>query len=293
MKKFYLHNGQNQDGPFNIDELKALNIEKDTPIWYEGIENWTTAEKVEELKSILPVNVVPPKFEKPNQINTTSLPPKFNKTENLDNSQNFQSISNIQNKEKKSNLNRNILIGVGSIIGVILIGVIAIKFQNNNNDNYNYSGETAVTVDSLGNPQNTNYDNSAEIERQNINSAITQKNMAYRNSWYEYITTQLGEYSYREIGGIDPFIVQVTNNTEYKMDNIDVDVEYVKANGEVYDTETLVFKNVSANSSLQLYTSGSERGTSARAQISNIGSSKMHFCYPSDNGNPNDPFFCK
>ena len=117
--------------------------------------------------------------------------------------------------------------------------------------------------------------------------------MAYRNSWHEYITTQIGEYSYREIGGIDPFIVQVNNNTEYKMDNIDVDVDYVKANGEVYFTETLVFNNVSANSSLQLYSSGSDRGTSVRAQISNVSSSKMHFCYPMDSGNPNDPFFCK
>lgn len=289
MKKFYIIKEQNQEGPFDIEQLKSLNIKKDTPVWYEGIENWTTAEKIEELKSILPSTVVPPKYEMPTQNNVTTLPPKFNKTESSNNSQNFES-NNKKIVETKNNLKRNILIGA-LLIGVILIGLIVIASKNDNE----YSGESSTTVESADNPQdgNTSYDNSSDSERQRVNFAITQKNMAYRNGWYEYITSQIGEYTYREIGGIDPFIVQVTNKTEYKMDNIDVDVEYIKSNGEVYETETLVFKNVAANSSLQLYSSGSDRGTSVRAQISNIGSSKMHFCYPSDNGNPNDPYFCK
>ena len=62
MKKFYIIKNEIQEGAFSVEELKSLNIKNDTPIWYEGIENWTTAEKVEELKFLLKVN--PPEFTK-------------------------------------------------------------------------------------------------------------------------------------------------------------------------------------------------------------------------------------
>lgn len=62
MKKYYLHNGNDNIGPFDLDELKIQGIKKDTQIWHEGMENWSTAGEIEELKSIL--TVVPPPIKK-------------------------------------------------------------------------------------------------------------------------------------------------------------------------------------------------------------------------------------
>jgi len=51
--KFYIHNVTEQQGPFTIEELKLQNIDLSTPIWYEGLNDWSTIGEIEELKLIL------------------------------------------------------------------------------------------------------------------------------------------------------------------------------------------------------------------------------------------------
>ena len=60
MKKYFLHNGAEQQGAFDIEDLKTKNINKDTPIWYEGLDNWTTADKIDDLKELLKTTTAPP-----------------------------------------------------------------------------------------------------------------------------------------------------------------------------------------------------------------------------------------
>lgn len=64
MKKYYLHNGSENIGPLDLDELKAKAITKNTQVWCDGMEDWKNAGEVDELKSILPV-VPPPIAKKP------------------------------------------------------------------------------------------------------------------------------------------------------------------------------------------------------------------------------------
>ena len=64
MKKYYLHNGTENIGPLDLDELKAKAITKNTQVWCDGMEDWKNAGEVDELKSILPV-VPPPIAKKP------------------------------------------------------------------------------------------------------------------------------------------------------------------------------------------------------------------------------------
>jgi hypothetical protein len=59
-KEYYIIKNKTQLGPFSIDELKKQKITRTTPIWYEGIDKWTTAEKIDHLSSI--VNSAPPEF---------------------------------------------------------------------------------------------------------------------------------------------------------------------------------------------------------------------------------------
>jgi len=60
MKKYYLHNGTDQHGPYDIEEIKAKGISKETPIWYEGLADWTIAEAIDELKDLFQINFPPP-----------------------------------------------------------------------------------------------------------------------------------------------------------------------------------------------------------------------------------------
>ncbi len=52
MKKYYIHINSEQQGPYDLDDLKWKGINKDTPIWYEGLQDWTTAGNAEELISL-------------------------------------------------------------------------------------------------------------------------------------------------------------------------------------------------------------------------------------------------
>lgn len=51
--KFYIHNGTEQQGPCTIEELKLQNIDLSTPIWFEGLNDWSTVGEIDDLKSIL------------------------------------------------------------------------------------------------------------------------------------------------------------------------------------------------------------------------------------------------
>ena len=60
MKKYYLHNGTEQDGPFDISDLKSKGITAKTEIWYEGISDWTNADEIDELKGLFSKATPPP-----------------------------------------------------------------------------------------------------------------------------------------------------------------------------------------------------------------------------------------
>lgn len=61
MKKYFLHNGSESSGPFDIEELKVKKINKSTPVWFDGMEHWKTAEEIPELTSVF--KVIPPPFK--------------------------------------------------------------------------------------------------------------------------------------------------------------------------------------------------------------------------------------
>jgi len=77
MKKYYLHNGTENIGPFDLEELKTKGITKSTQVWFEGIEDWKEAGKVEELKGILVV-VPPPIFKAETKKEETIVKEKTN-----------------------------------------------------------------------------------------------------------------------------------------------------------------------------------------------------------------------
>lgn len=73
MQKFYIHQNDQQLGPFSKDELKGLDISSETMVWFEGAENWTKAIEVESLKDIFK-SIPPPIHKSP----STNPPPLVN-----------------------------------------------------------------------------------------------------------------------------------------------------------------------------------------------------------------------
>ena len=52
MKTFFLFIDDEQQGPFNLEELKTKKITRTTKVWFEGLEDWKNADEIEELKKL-------------------------------------------------------------------------------------------------------------------------------------------------------------------------------------------------------------------------------------------------
>lgn len=72
MKQYYYASGDQQLGPFTIEELKSKNLNKDVYVWYEGLSDWTRAGDLPELSSLFEVT-----YDTPQQptVNPTPPPP--------------------------------------------------------------------------------------------------------------------------------------------------------------------------------------------------------------------------
>ncbi|WP_264549918.1 DUF4339 domain-containing protein [Flavobacterium sp. N2820] len=71
MKTFFLFIDDEQQGPFNLEELKSKKITRTTKVWFEGLDDWKNADEIEELKSLF-ISVPPP-------IKPISTPPPIKK----------------------------------------------------------------------------------------------------------------------------------------------------------------------------------------------------------------------
>lgn len=274
MRKYFIHNGEAENGPFDIEQLKTMQIKSETPIWFEGLQNWTTAQNVDELKSIIAITSTPPKFENFAQQNSNINPPTFNKRTN---------DTVFEKEPKKKNILGNILFGIGVVGAIFIVGGLAIS----------YFTQPSEAEQQLMNIESEN--NFAEDERARINAQNTEKNKNYRNNWPNYISVSTNQYNYYGIGGIENLQIIATNKSEYKIDEITVNVCYEIDNGSCYKVEEVIIYNIPANSQKSENAPNSERGKNVSLNIMGIYSDKMNFAYAPGNwaNNSEDPYFTK
>jgi hypothetical protein len=118
MKKFYIHNGDSQSGPFSLQELKEQGISKDTPIWHQDLQDWSPAAKLDELASLFPA-ITPPPFKQA-VIDKGPQPPEMPK------------------RKKKSRAGKVLMIVCGLVVAVLLISFIGTKLSGNSSTAFQY-----------------------------------------------------------------------------------------------------------------------------------------------------------
>ena len=52
MTHYFLKDGKTEIGPLTIEQLKCRPVDKNTPVWFAGLEEWTNVEDVYELKEL-------------------------------------------------------------------------------------------------------------------------------------------------------------------------------------------------------------------------------------------------
>ena len=148
MKKYFYAKGDEQFGPFTIDELKDKKIERQTLIWFEGLNDWKKASEISELETLF-VSMPPP-------LNSSTPPP-------LQNSQ--QVNDTISSKTVKSSPLKKykniILIGVIGIFAIVIILV----YNYNKRDSSNQNNDYLTSSNELNTEQETESNSSPVIEK--------------------------------------------------------------------------------------------------------------------------------
>ncbi len=81
MKHYYYADNEQQLGPFTVEELKSMRLKKSTLVWTDCMQDWTTAESIDELKDILiseppplPKKIITESTIETNQFKQTPIP---------------------------------------------------------------------------------------------------------------------------------------------------------------------------------------------------------------------------
>ncbi len=84
MKKYFYSDGKEKLGPFSFEELKNENINKETLIWFEGLDNWTSAKYILEIEEILQLKPPPIQTNSPEFISSKDETQKSNVDSKID-----------------------------------------------------------------------------------------------------------------------------------------------------------------------------------------------------------------
>jgi hypothetical protein len=117
MTKYFYLEGDKKLGPYNKDELINENLNRDTKVWFYGLEEWTKLSDIVEFKEIF--NSLPPELTTRNH--------QVNKETSV--TQKNQNLTSAIEAPKKKN-NKNIKWMVIGLVSLIVVLIIYKSFEN-------------------------------------------------------------------------------------------------------------------------------------------------------------------
>lgn len=179
MKKYFLHNGSENIGPFDIEELKERKITKETQVWYEGLADWKEASEIEELKPILVV--LPPPLTK------KAAPQSFTETK-------------IDAPTKKSWFKKSLKI-IGFLLLAFVLIVVIRSFTKDETTNSSYE-ESVLTIEEIEAQSPLNYLSASGTYKENFYGDLIRVNGTITNTatitTYKDVTVKVFYYSKTE-----------------------------------------------------------------------------------------------
>lgn len=244
----YYSNGIDVFGPIHKDDFSKNKYYKSTLIWYEGLDNWIPIDECEEFKHLIGSMPTP-------LLNSAALLAKDDISPPLSKKATVTQSSGFRNK------------AIYFVIIALLLLLSAYLLNMNTEMN---SSPIPVSDTTLTDSAEASIIKETEIE-------VEKK--TYRINWTKFINVTTNDFKKNEIGGIKDLKVFLNNNTPYGLDSVKVKVDYIKSNGEVYQTETMRFDLVLAKNKKELFAPNSKRGVDVKCRIVAVYSSEMEFCY--------------
>lgn len=248
-----------------MEEFSKNRYYKSTLIWHEGLNGWISIADSEELKHLIGT------IE--NVFTDAALP---------------QSVSNLTPPlteviTQNPHTNRKFTLLWTAIVLLLIGGYFYFSHKSANTPN--------ATVPVIFNDSTMSDSNGITI----VGAEAEMK--TYRLNWEKLILVQPNDFKQRKLGGIADLKILVENNTPYLVDSIKVKVNYLKANGEIFQTILLRFDNINGNATKDLFAPNSERGVNVTCEILSINSHAMELCFDKSKHNASildggDPFHC-
>jgi len=120
------------------------------------------------------------------------------------------------------------------------------------------------------------------------------KRKEVRNNFHKYITAQTDGYNVNGLGGITNLKIKVRNTSAYRVDMVELQIQYIKAGGGIFKTETVYAQDIKPNSSVVINGPDSNRGKEVRVNIAAVTSRVLGLCYVSGKrgADVEDPYLC-
>lgn len=163
----------------------------------------------------------------------------------------------------------------GLIIIFIAIGIIWFwaRTSSLSKTNTDLQKKMQQVKDSVSQAEAIRLQQEREAKRQAYEKA--QKIKAVKDNIGMFVTQKV-TYDYDGFfGGIDNVLVTVSNNSDFNMNAITVQLSYIKKNGELYDTKYLTVRDVAAHSQKMVKGPDSKRGMKVNSKISHVQSDEL------------------
>ncbi len=264
MLKYFIQDGENRKGPYELHELMKLEVYDDTLVWHEGLADWQPASAIQELKPVIRQRMVSPPPPLPEQ------------------------------PLAKSNKNQGIIIG---LVAVLIIIVLVVNANRPSSSSVNVVMDPQIEKEiAKESAKDANPADDEILRKQQQQDQIETNKRFIRNNWSNYFLISKSNYDVEGLGGISNLQVYFENKTGYMIENVNAQIDIYTANGYVYKTEYVHFSNVPANGFEVFNVPYSARGTSvSEPRITSIESAILNFCFQSDYvipGDSEDPFRC-
>ena len=253
MNRFYFYDGQNEVGPFTVNELKAQKLTRTTPIRQKDSDKWMPAEKLADLKPLL----VPRKIKAVRDV----LPAV---SENLV----------VLHRERPKTL-YGVLFCLAMLAGLSFYSLakpiqkpVALKPSV-----ANISAPAAGDVKT--NPaEKSNATTPVEKEPKKDNAVVPTK-----TQWNKLVTATNSNYGIGFLGGIKDLSVIVTNRTDFPLDEVVTKVTYIKAGGGIWKTVPVTIYGILPHETKEQTVPDVNRGKKVKVSLQKVVSKKMSVNY--------------
>ncbi|MBX5439089.1 MAG: hypothetical protein IRZ29_06075, partial [Thermoflavifilum sp.] len=101
----------------------------------------------------------------------------------------------------------------------------------------------------------------------------------YRKNWPNYIHISIAKFQTGLFGGIHQPTIRIDNQTDFPIDQVELELAYIQNNGQVFQTIPLTASNIRAHSTETLVAPDSRRGVKINLKLQSITSQEMNFCW--------------